>query len=133
MNIYFSILGTIHILIWSFVLLAFLNKTLAKINLYFVIPSIYFIHLLPFHILETLKSKIYNNNQKIYYTKKLSKILVIPYYFDKLSTLLSKYCFFNPISPQGMLIFGLITCIYRLYPPNLKKIFNFKQFNENFK
>lgn len=123
MNIYFTILGLIHILIWGFVLLAFLNKTLAKINIYFVIPIIYIIHLLPFHILETLKGKIYNKNQKNYYMEKLSKILIIPYYFKRLSIFLNKHCFLNPISPQGMLIFGLITCIFTLYPPDYNKIF----------
>ena len=80
MNIYFTILGLIHILIWTFVLFAFLNKTLAKINIYFVIPSIYIIHLLPFHILESLKSKIYNKNQKIYYKEICYRIRIAIYY-----------------------------------------------------
>ena len=41
MNIIFIFLCIIHILVWTFVLLAFINKTTAFINLYIVIPSIY--------------------------------------------------------------------------------------------
>ena len=56
-NPIFIFLWIVHILIWMFVLLAFINKTTAYYNIYYVIPIIYIIHIFPFHILENLKKK----------------------------------------------------------------------------
>ena len=60
--------------------------------------------------------------------EKIDKKLIIPYYFLKLQKYLDKKCTFNPISPQGMLLFGMISSSYRLYfynknciKPKLKK------------
>jgi len=41
MNIIFIFLAIIHVLIWAFVLLAFIDKRTARINLLYVIPFIY--------------------------------------------------------------------------------------------
>ena len=113
MNLFFIFICLIHILIWIFVLLAFLNKKLAYINIIYIIPIIYILHILPFHILISIKKKIYENN----YVKNnniIRKNLIIPYYFEIIQKKLSKYCTFSPLSPQGMLIFGAITSSYRL-------------------
>jgi hypothetical protein len=96
-------------------MLAFINPTTAYINVYYVIPIIYLLHILPFHIIILFKSKIYkdettrNNNEN-----DVSKALIIPDIFNKISKFFNEFSTFNPISPQGMLIFGLITSIYRL-------------------
>ena len=125
MNIFFIIVCLFHHIIWIFVLLAFVNKTLAKINVYIIIPLIYLIHILPFHILVSLKCKLYSNNKSKVDKdlEKINKLLIFPYLFDKLVKKLEKYSFRSPISVQGMLLFGMITSIYRLHPPNLKKLF----------
>jgi hypothetical protein len=119
--ILFNILCLIHILIWVFVLLAFVNKKTAFINIYFIIPLIYIIHILPFHVIVTYKKKLYPKTAM----KKLQEfdnLLIIPKYFMKLTKFFDKYSFANPISGQGMLIFGLITSIYKLHPLNIRQI-----------
>jgi len=119
----FILLCLIHILFWLFVMFAFLNTRTAKINVYIVIPLVYILHMLPFHILSKLKQEIKkehaaNEENKFY------KLLCFPYAFIELQIKFKKYCTFSPISPQGLLIFGLITSIFRLYPPNYKNILN---------
>ena len=115
MNIIFIILCLIHILIWMFVLLAFVNKNTARINIYIVIPLIYLLHCFPIHILIYCKKKIYKNS---YLTKEsqINKFLIIPNIYKNLQNSLYKFCTFNPISPQGMLIFGLLSSLFKLYP-----------------
>lgn len=115
MNIIFLFIYILHILIWMFILLACLTKKLAYYNLYYIIPIIYIIHLLPFHILEKIKSDIYTNKNKKEDTElNIRKILILPHYFILLSNFLETRTTFNPFSPQGMMIFGLITSAYRL-------------------
>jgi hypothetical protein len=116
----FEILCIVHILIWAFVILAFLNKDLAYYNIYYVIPIIYLIHMLPFHILIKLKEKCdpdnYKNHEESFY-----ETLIIPKLFKDTKKVLENYCFASPLSPQGVLIFGLITSIFSLYPPTYLK------------
>lgn len=115
MNIVFIILCIIHILIWGFILLAFINPSTAYINVYYVIPIIYLLHILPFHIIVSLKKNIYkDDNVRNDNEHEVYKGLIIPELFTKLSKFFDTFTTFNPISPQGMLIFGLITSIYRL-------------------
>ncbi len=115
MNILFIILCIIHISIWAFVIFAFINPTTAYYNVYYIIPFIYFIQILPFHILVSLKNNIYNNEQdRKDKEDEVSKYLILPNLFNKLSKFFDEFSYFNPISPQGLLIFGLITSIYRL-------------------
>ena len=115
MNIIFIILCIIHVLIWAFVMLAFLNKNTAYYNVYYIIPIIYIIQILPFHIIVSLKKDIYNQetDRKSNETT-VNNSLIIPYIFKQIQDFFGKYSYFNPLSPQGMLIFGLITSIYRL-------------------
>jgi hypothetical protein len=115
MNFLFIILCIIHIFIWAFVLLAFLNPKTAYYNVYYVIPIIYIVHILPFHIIVSLKKKIYtDDNEEIEKESTVSKFLIIPYLFNNAQKFFKKYSFCSPLSPQGMLIFGLLTSIYRL-------------------
>ena len=115
MDSLFILLAVIHIIIWMFVMLAFINPTTARINVYYVIPIIYLLQILPFHIIVSLKKKVYNDD-KLRKTNEneVAKYLFIPYLFNKAREFFDKFSIFNPLSPQGMLIFGLITSIYRL-------------------
>jgi hypothetical protein len=111
----FIFLWILHISIWVYVLLAFLNKTTALYNVFFVVPFIYIIQILPFHILEKLKKNIYNNDKiRLENQEIIRKILIFPYLFEQLSLFFDK-SYFNPLSPQGMLVFGLLTSIHTLY------------------
>jgi len=112
-NFIFCSLCIIHILLWAFVMLAFLNPVTAKINLYYFIPFIYILHILPFHILNKSKESLYGYD----WEKKandLSNNLIIPGQFVKLQDKLDSFSFCSPISPQGMLIFGAITSAWSL-------------------
>ena len=60
-EICFFLLVIFHIFIWVFILLAFLNKKTAKINLYFIIPLVYILHILPIHILLYCKKTMYTD------------------------------------------------------------------------
>lgn len=112
-NLIFFIVCLIHIFIWIFILLAFLNKKFALFNIYYLIPLIYIAHILPFHILIEIKKCLFRNNfeEKV---KKIDSVLIIPKYFQRLMNNLHNKCTFSPISPQGMMIFGLISSIFSL-------------------
>tara|TARA_B100001094_G_scaffold325447_2_gene379798 strand:+ start:612 stop:1076 length:465 start_codon:yes stop_codon:yes gene_type:complete len=114
----------LHIIIWGFVLLAFVNKRAARFNIYYLIPGMYLIHLLPFHILQEAKSYLMKHNEsaKEKLQTKIFDLLVIPSIFIKLITKLESICTFSPISPQGMMVFGMISGLFKLYPqiPSLK-------------
>jgi hypothetical protein len=113
----FEVLCIVHVLIWVFVLTAFVNKDCAYYNVYFVIPLIYIAHMLPFHILVSLKEKNDPENHEKR-QKEFNEILIIPNIFTRITSKLEKNCFASPLSTQGMLIFGLITSIFVLHPPN---------------
>lgn len=112
MLVLFNFIVLFHIFIWIFIMFAFMNKKMASINLYYVIPTIYFLHILPFHILVYCKEKMYEDWEEK--DKDVQKILIIPYLFSKLQHYLEKNSFCSPISPQGMLIFGAISSAYVL-------------------
>jgi hypothetical protein len=104
-----------HCLIWAFIIFAFLNKKTAYINLFYAIPFIYILHILPFHILETVKEQMYPDDYK---DRMDSFFASTPFgllktYVDTQHKL-DDYCFGNPIGPQGMLIFGAISSAYAL-------------------
>ena len=103
----------LHIFVWIFVLSAFINKKTAKFNLIVLIPLIYILHILPFHILTKMKYSLYPNTatNKVDF---INIILIIPKLFTSLQSTLDKLCFMSPISPQGMLIFGALSSAYRL-------------------
>jgi len=103
--IYYS-LALIHILIWIFVVFAFLNKDLAIINLSYVIPFIYILQILPLHILNTAKCYVNKNCDKD--NKKIEKSIGFSYLKD-----LFKNSFGNPLSAQGLLILGAVLSFYK--------------------
>jgi hypothetical protein len=113
---FFELLCVIHVLVWLFVLTAFLNRKTAYFNVYYLIPFIYLIHILPFHIIISLKQYCHPVGYE-YYENAIYESMIIPKIFRSITSSLEKFCFASPLSTQGMLIFGLITSIFVLYPP----------------
>jgi len=114
MNLIFFCVCIIHVFIWIYVVFAFVNKTASYYNLFYIIPIIYILHMLPFHILGKIKENIYKNKYKLKNENDKSfKILLFPTIHNWLKNIF-KNSFFNPFSPQGMLILGAITSAWRL-------------------
>jgi len=114
MNLIFFCICIIHVFIWMFVVFAFVNKTASYYNLFYIIPIIYILHMLPFHILGKIKENIYKNKYKLKNENDKSfKILLFPLIHNWLKNIF-KNSFLNPFSPQGMLILGAITSAWRL-------------------
>jgi hypothetical protein len=113
MYVLFISLCLFHCFFWLFVLLAFYTKQTAYINLYYIIPITYILHLFPFHFLNKAKSFFYpddweKRNDEVVYSIGVFKEFIF------LQKYLEKHCFQSPISPQGMLIFGALTSAFRL-------------------
>jgi hypothetical protein len=109
----FLFLCLLHIFVWAFVLLAFMKKDWAKFNLFILIPFLYILHILPFHILVKSKSILYPEDSQTR-CDIIESFLIIPKLFLSLQKYLEESCFMSPISPQGMLIFGALSSSYRL-------------------
>lgn len=112
MNLLFIILVIIHILIWIFVLLAFINKTTAEINLYYIIPLIYILHMLPFHVIDVLKHDVEPENTSTKVKSVENNLLIVPLFLQIKDIFNTSFA--NPLSPQGILIFGAITSAYTI-------------------
>jgi hypothetical protein len=112
MNKLFVSIYTFHILLWVFVLSAFLNKKTAFFNVYYLIPFIYIVHLLPFHVLTKTENNI-GKEKSNEMRNSIKQKMIIPYLFFKLKHFFD-FSFQNPFSNQGMMIFGLITSAYKL-------------------
>jgi hypothetical protein len=124
-----QLLIILHILIWIFVIFGgIISYDYAKMNIMVIIPLIYILHILPFHIIVENKLKIINNNNNNYnkntpsedrlnpmdILKKEENKYIIPDLFYKLLNLFSN-SFANPLSPQGLLILGYIVNTYLIY------------------
>lgn len=103
----FFILSIIHVIVWLFVLFAFLHKRTAYYNLYYIIPLIFLIHMLPFHPLETVKTHLYPRDHQKRFAM-LTNTLVVGRIQQTLINFFKK-SFGSPMSPQGMLIFGALS------------------------
>lgn len=112
MNIIFDIICYFHIIIWLIVCFSFINKKAAYINIYYIIPIIYLSHILPFHTLTKLKEILEpdNTDNKIKNFENKNNLIL---FYNKIKDIFNN-SFASPISPQGLLIFGLITSIYSL-------------------
>lgn len=112
MNLIFNILCITHVLIWIFILFAFINRETAEINLYYVIPIIYILHFLPFHILTSLKEYVEPENtfEKV---KEFENGNLITKCYHIIKNYLN-FCYFNPLTPQGMMILGAISSAWTI-------------------
>ena len=115
----FFILTIIHMSIWLFVIFAFINKKAAYYNLYYVIPFIYILHMLPLHIINNLKQSLYKSDW-LDRADNIQNKLIIGKIHTFVVNIFNK-SFESPLSTQGMLILGLILSSYRL-----KSHFDFK-------
>jgi len=106
-KIVFQILSLIHILFWVFVVFAFIRKDTAIINLKLVIPFIYVLHILPFHVLSESKRMLCPGGWEQYNTT-IENALGLPRVFWALHGCFSA-SFQNPCSPQGLLLFGALS------------------------
>ena len=113
----FTILVLIHIMIWLYVIFAFLNEKTAYYNLYYVIPIIFIIHIFPIHFINRTKKSLYPSDWEEK-AKDIEKNLLIGYVHEMIRNIFSD-SFASPISPQGMLILGAILSSYSL-KSNLK-------------
>jgi hypothetical protein len=122
----FCLIYLIHVVIWLFVIFAFITPKTAYINLIIILPLIYIAHILPFHLLNKAKTNIYADKTGEY-CDELSKKLIFPEIFINVQRKLEKDCFASPMSPQGLVIFGALTCFL-----TLKKKYNisFKDFKK---
>lgn len=109
----FLFLAILHICIWAFVLLAFLNTEIARLNLYYIVPLIYLIHVFPLHFINEAKRQMYPDDWEER-TTTVYDSMGLPGKFLKLQHKLENNCFGSPISPQGMLIFGAISSAWAL-------------------
>ena len=112
MNPLFLLVSLFHMAVWLFILFAFLTKKTAYFNIFYLIPFIYVLHVLPFHILCKMEESMYPDDYKERFDRVGGYIGVIPLY-KKLEKLCENTTY-SPISPQGMLIFGAITSAYAL-------------------
>ena len=104
----FIFLAILHICIWLFVMLAFLNPKTARLNLYYIVPFIYLIHVFPLHFINEAKRQMYPDDWEER-ANSICNSMVLPGKFIKLQDFLENFCFKSPLSPQGMLIFGAIS------------------------
>ena len=108
-----AVLSVVHVGVWGFVMLGFMTRGTAEINLYYVVPAIYILHMLPFHVITKAKKEVCPDD----YTEveqSVGKILVFPELITHLSKTLDNACTFNPLSPQGMLVFGALSSAFAL-------------------
>jgi hypothetical protein len=112
MNNIFIILCIIHVLIWLFIITAFINKTTAEINLYYLIPLIYVLHIFPFHIIIKMKEYAEPENTIEKIKDFENNNIITKIYWDIYRYL--SYSTFNPLTPQGMMIFGAISSDWAL-------------------
>lgn len=111
-NAIFCFLTTLHIFVWAFIMTAFVNFKCAYVNFMYVIPFMYLMHILPFHLLVELKKNIYDDQESR--TGRAVNSIPIVSQFHKLMNITQKFSTFNPLSPQGMMIFGALTSGRRL-------------------
>ena len=117
----FDYLCTIHILFWVFVIFAFIDVNYAKLNFFYVIPFVYFLHIFPFHILEETKKNIYKKDYEEKRDSFYEHAFVGP--LIRFQKKLGDLCFCSPLSPQGMLILGALTSGYSIMYHNKIKLF----------
>lgn len=108
----FAAVALVHILIWAFVLLAWVHPRAAAINLTVVIPLIYVVHMLPFHVLTTLKQRMRPQTWE-QDNEAIEDALVLPDAFEGIRAAFDA-SFANPLSPQGMLVLGALTSAWRV-------------------
>lgn len=112
MDLAFVAVTMLHILVWVVVLMAWVHPAAARFNLVVLIPAIYVVHVLPFHILNILKQRMHPGTW-LRDVRRVERALVLPALVTRARDALDR-SFANPLSPQGMLLLGAITSAWRL-------------------
>jgi len=110
-NIVFYFIHFLHQASWGFMLAGFLHPRTAYWNVYYFIPFVYIVHMLPEHPFNTIKTMLYPDDWRLRIdalTKNIpgDGIQGTARLFDQAT--------FNPFSYQGIMIFGMITSAWRL-------------------
>ena len=103
----YYILSCIHVLIWLFVVFAFINKETAKINITYLIPIIYIWQIFPVHLINKTKCDLNKNCEE----DNTNIIKGIGFYYLKE---FFNFSFENPLSAQGLMILGAILSYYKI-------------------
>ena len=115
MNLLFILTSIVHVLFWTFIIFAFLNKNTAYYNLYYIVPATYIIHIFPIHFLGAIKVLVYpEEKERAQKTTELYSAWVAPEAFRKVRDNFFNFSYFNPLSAQGLLIFGAVTSAWSL-------------------
>ncbi len=113
MNPLFIGITLLHFLSWGFILFAFLSPKLAYVNLYYFIPFVYVVQILPFHFFNTAKQSIYPNDWRER-SNTIGAFLILPAVIEYVRGVFESFSFFNPLSWQGMMIFGAFSSAWSL-------------------
>ena len=108
-KILFNIVQFIHLIIYVFVLSAWMCKSTAIFNIIIVLPLIYLSQITPWCLPNMVKEFLCKGENKIV-AKKLNDSS-----FTKVQNNIGKYSKQNPISYQGILILSYVTCVISLY------------------
>lgn len=110
----FAAVVALHVLVWAFVLLAWVHPRAAAANVLVVVPGIYVLHaLLPVHVLETIKAWMRPSSWKRD-SDELLRSWVVPGAFVRVQEWAATRAFMSPVSPQGMLVIGSLTSCWAL-------------------
>ena len=115
-TIVFEFTALFHLVIWGVVLFASFcpDIRITEFTVYILIPFIYLVHILPFHIIEeTKKSLIPDKKQRTDQVNWIESRYILPDIVKRMGSYF-KNSFANPLSPQGLLILGMILGVYRL-------------------
>ena len=121
MNVFLAFVQLVHGLVWIFIGTAFFNKRLAYINLYYLIPLTYLSYLV-FHgcVLKVAEEASATgatpDEKRKNIDTTIHKMNPLKESWNKTIDHLKQSCCYNPLSPQGILLFGVITSAYRLKP-----------------
>ena len=108
----FELVSIVHILVWLFIVFAWTNIEAARLNLFYVVPMVYILHILPVHLFTEMKKRMRPESWE-QDDKNVQGMVIFPRAYDALLTFFQK-CTYNPLSPQGMLILGAITSAWAL-------------------
>ncbi len=116
-------LVSIHVLIWIYLIIGgLISDDQCNIILFYALPAVYLIHLLPIHLLSTAKKLLIRSNKKEFEVDEKNNNVetiaeeyenknIIWYIFSGITKMFT-HSFQNPLSPQGLLILGFISNLY---------------------
>jgi len=105
-------IAAVHIGIWAFVLLAFVDERTARFNVMVLIPLIFIAHMLPFHVLTEAKRHACKGWKAI--DDLVINTMVLPRLVKDAASYTEAHCFQSPLSTQGMMIFGALSSAWRV-------------------